>query len=81
MAKCYNRNDAGYQALKDIYKSDLRTSQIISNWQEANESDIFPSPVQAKAMVSDQKIAFSLKQKDFGAAVLDNIRREKIGSR
>ena len=81
MAKCYNRNDPGYQALKDVYKSDLRTSQVISNWQEVNESDIFPSPVQAKAMVSDQKIAFSLQQKDFGKAVLDNIRREKIGSR
>tara|TARA_R110002074_G_scaffold128694_1_gene269321 strand:- start:575 stop:6346 length:5772 start_codon:yes stop_codon:yes gene_type:complete len=81
MAKCYNRNDAAYLALKDIYKTDLKTSQVISNWQEANDSDIFPSAVQAKSMVSDQEIVFSLKQKEFGQAVLDNVRREKIGSR
>ena len=81
MAKCYNRNDAGYQALRGVFKSDIETSQIINNWQEVNNTDIFPTTVQAQTMIKDQKVNFALKQKDFGEAVLDNMRREKIGSR
>jgi hypothetical protein len=81
MAKCYNRNDAGYTALRNVYSSDVETSQVVSNWQKLNDSDVFPSVVQAQAMVKDQNILFSLKQKEFGESVLENIRRERIGSR
>ena len=34
MAKCYNRNDAGYTALRNVYSSDVETSQVVSNWQK-----------------------------------------------
>ena len=81
MAKCYNRNDVEYIALRDVYSSDVETSQVIGNWQKINNSDVFPSVVQAQAMVTDQNILFSLKQKEFGESVLENIRRERIGSR
>ena len=80
MAKCYNRNDPGYQALKDEFGTNLRTSKIINDWQRVNDSDVFPSVVQAQTMVKDQNIAFSLKTKAFGESVLDNLRRERIGS-
>lgn len=80
MAKCYNRNDAGYQALKDEFGTNLRTSKIINDWQRVNDSDAFPSVIQAQTMVKDQNIAFSLKTQAFGESVLDNLRRERIGS-
>ena len=80
MATCYNKNDAGYKALRTQYSSDLQTSQIISNWQTLNDSNVFPSIIQAERMIKDQDIAFSLKQKRFGESVIDNLRRERIGS-
>ena len=80
MAKCYNRNDPGYQALKDEFGTNLRTSKIINDWQIVNDSDVFPSVIQAQTMVKDQGIALSLKKQAFGQSVLDNLRREKIGS-
>ena len=80
MAKCYNRNDPGYQALKDEYGTDIKTSKVISYWQRVNDSDAFPSVIQALTMVKDQDIAFSLKTKSFGESVLNNLRRERIGS-
>ena len=80
MAKCYNRNDPGYQALKDEFGTNLRTSKIINDWQIVNDSDVFPSVIQAQTMVKDQGIALLLKKQAFGQSVLDNLRREKIGS-
>jgi len=80
MATCYNKNDAGYKALRTQYNSDVETSQVINNWQLLNDSKVFPSVVQAQTMVKDQNIVFSLKQKRFGESVIDNLRRERIGS-
>ena len=32
MAKCLNVNDPGYQILKDIYKSEIDTNNIINSY-------------------------------------------------
>ena len=79
MAKCLNVNDPGYQILKDIYKSEIDTNNIINNWQKLNNTDVFPTPVQAATYIRNQKTAFNLKTRQFGQALLANLRRERIG--
>lgn len=80
MAKCPNKNTGEYRALQDVYNTELVTNDVINTWQEINNSDAFPTVLEAAEMVNDQKIAFSLKQKDFSDSLLTNLSREKIGS-
>ena len=47
MAKCPNVNAAEYKALQAVYKTEIETNSIINSWQNANESDNFPTAVQA----------------------------------
>ena len=79
MAKCLNVNDPGYQLLKDIYKSEIDTSNIIRNWQKLNNSEAIPTPLQASTYLRNKKTAFNLKTREFGEALLANLRRERIG--
>ena len=80
MAKCPNKNTGEYRALQDVYNTELVTNDVINTWQELNNSDAFPTVLEAAEMVNDQKIAFSLKQKDFADSLLTNLSRERIGS-
>ena len=79
MARCPNKNTAEYKALQDVFQTEVRTNSVINTWQDINNSDAFPTPFQANEMVSDQKVAFALKQKSFALSLLDNLRREDIG--
>jgi len=80
MAKCPNKNTGEYRALQDVYNTELSTNDIINTWQELNDTDAFPTVLEAEEMVNDQKIAFALKQKDFADSLFTNLRRERIGS-
>ena len=80
MAKCPNKNTVEYKALNDVFKSEITTDNIINTFQEINNSDNFPTIVQANLMLENKKIAFSLKQKNFADSLLSNLRRERIGS-
>ena len=79
MARCPNKNTAEYKALQDVFQTEVRTNSVINTWQDINNSDAFPTPFQANEMMSDQKVAFALKQKSFALSLLDNLRREHIG--
>ena len=79
MARCPNKNTAEYKALQDVFQTEVRTNSVINTWQDINNTDAFPTPFQANEMVSDQKVAFALKQKTFAVSLLDNLRREHIG--
>ena len=79
MARCPNKNTAEYKALQEIYSSEIATNNIINTFQDLNGVDTFPTLVEADQMLSNQKIAFSLKKKSFGENLLSNLRREKIG--
>ena len=80
MAKCPNKNTGEYRALQDVYNTELSTNDVINTWQELNDTDAFPTVLEAEEMVNDQKIAFALKQKDFADSLFTNLRRERIGS-
>jgi len=80
MARCPNKNTGEYRALQAVYKTELRTNDVITTWQNINKSEAFPTVLEASEMVSDQKLAFALKQQDFADSLLTNLRRERIGS-
>jgi len=65
MARCPNKNTAEYKELQLVYKTELNTNSIITSWQDLNNTDVFPTTVQAAEFVNNQKIAFSLKKKRF----------------
>ena len=65
MARCPNKNTAEYKALQEVYKSEIATNNIINTWQDTNNTDVFPTVVEAKQFAKNNKVAFALKQKSF----------------
>ena len=78
MSRCYNKNAAEYKALKEEFKNDASINSIISNWQKFSKTDDIPTVDQAKQMVKDSKVLFSLKQREFGEALLSNLSRNRL---
>ena len=78
MASCINRSAPGYDALNEEFKSVTVTDNVIIGWQNANNSDQFPTVQQAKEFMKDQKTLLSLKKNNFSKALLQNLRRKKL---
>ena len=52
MATCYNRNAPEYVELSENFGGNvLRVNDIIGNWQKANNSEEFPTVVQANEFI------------------------------
>ncbi len=79
MARCPNKNTAEYKALLDVFQTEVRTNNVINNWQDLKNTDTIPTPFEANEMVTNDKVAYALKQKQFAYSLLDNLRRERIG--
>jgi len=79
MARCPNKNTAEYKALQGVYKTEIATNNVINQWQDLNNVDTFPTALEASEFVSNQKLLFSLKQRNFSDSLLNNLRRERIG--
>ena len=79
MARCPNKNTAEYKVLQNVYKTEIATNNVINQWQDLNNVDTFPTVIEAADFVSNQKLLFSLKQRNFSESLLNNLRREKIG--
>ena len=79
MARCPNKNTAEYKALKEVFKTEIITNNVINNWQDLNNVDTFPSVIQAQDMLRNQRLAMNLKKRQFGESLLNNLRRERIG--
>lgn len=78
MARCPNKNTAEYKALQEVYNSEIATNNIINSWQDANNTDVFPTVVEAQQFAKYNKVAFSLKQKKFAESLLNNLREQKL---
>jgi len=79
MARCPNKNTAEYKVLQNVYKTEIATNNVINQWQDLNNVDIFPTVLEASDFVSNQKLLFALKQRKFSESLLNNLRRERIG--
>jgi hypothetical protein len=78
MARCPNKNTAEYKALQEVYNSEIATNNIINSWQDANNTEVFPTVVEAQQFAKYNKVAFSLKQKKFAESLLNNLREQKL---
>lgn len=78
MARCPNKNTAEYKALQEVYKSEIATNNIINSWQDANNTDVFPTVVEAQQFAKYNKVAFALKQKSFAESLLNNLRDQEL---
>ena len=73
MAKCFNRNSPEYKVLEGKYGDQLLVDSLISKWQLSTKSDNFPTLFQAENYINNEKLKFSLKQKDYADAILVNL--------
>jgi len=78
MATCPNKNTAEYAALQKVYKTEVKTNNIIFAWQKTNKTDVFPTVVQAKRYFKNNKVAYALEQKAFGESIIENLKRKKL---
>ena len=78
MARCPNKNTPEYKALQEVYKSEIATNNIINSWQDANNTEVFPTVVEAQQFAKYNKVAFALKQKSFAESLLNNLRDKKL---
>ena len=78
MAKCHNRNTAEYKALKQVYKTDAATGNIINIYQDFTKTNSIPTVAEAEDVVSNRQTLYNLKQIDFGQSLLNNLRRLSI---
>jgi len=78
MARCPNKNTPEYKALQEVYKSEIATNNIINTWQDANNTEVFPTVVEAQQFAKYNKVAFALKQKSFAESLLNNLREQKL---
>ena len=75
MAKCPNRNTDEYKVLKEKFKTNIATDNIINTWQDLNKSENFPTLKEAVDFKKNQKVFYSLKQNEFAEALLANLSR------
>ena len=78
MGKCFNRNLPEYKALEEEYGHVLIVDSIINNFQRVAENDMIPTVQEAKDLAADMATVYSLKQEQFGKALLANLSRERI---
>ena len=75
MAKCPNRNTNEYKVLRQKFKTNIATDNIINAWQELNNSDQFPTLAQANEFVKNQKTLSKLQKREFSDTLLANLSR------
>jgi len=78
MANCPNKNLTEYKVLQSVYKSELKTNNIINSWQKANSSESFPTVKEAAKFVKNNKVSYSLEQKNFKDALVQNLIKKKL---
>ena len=59
MANCPNKNTLEYKALQKVFTTELSTNNIINTWQEVNNTDVYPTVLEAETFLKNSKIAFA----------------------
>ena len=78
---CFNRNTQEYKELLRNFSSNLEVDGIITRWQTANNTDTYPTLTEAKLFLKNNKIAFSLQQRNFADAILGNLSNKNLISK
>jgi hypothetical protein len=75
---CHNRNLPEYKALMGVYNNNLIVDSIIDEYQVKESADTFPSIAEAEDIVKANQVKFSLKKKQYGSAVIGNLRQRRM---
>ena len=75
---CHNRNLPEYKVLMGIYNNNLVVDSIIDEYQVKENTDTFPSIAEAEDIVKANQARFSLKKKQYGSAVIGNLRQRRM---
>ena len=73
MATCFNKNLPEYKALFDIYGDDIVVSGLISAYQKKNNTEGYPSVLEAAAFRRETQAAYSLKKSKVVDSVYMNL--------
>ena len=71
--KCHNRNLKEYKVLAEYTGSEITTNIYINKWQEANETDDFPTLKDMKDFLSLEKKNIKNRNANFKNTVLNNL--------
>lgn len=81
MATCFNRNTKEFKALLEVYDHPYIVDAVITGYQKRNKTDVVPTPDEAAKDIKDAQVVFSLKQRAFKEALIQNISRNSIATR
>lgn len=81
MAKCFNKNTQEYKSLLEVYDRPYIVDAVISSFQTRNKTDLIPTVEEAKESINLSKVSFSLEQRDFKEALIQNLNKKGIASR
>ena len=81
MAKCANRNTAEYKSLKKRFGTNIKTDNIIDNYQQANNTEDIPSVADALKYQRDVKASLASTKLGFMQALGKNIINTRKASR
>ena len=75
---CFNKNTKEYIALKDKYKDVIIVEALITNYQQASQTDMIPSISEVEDLLEDKKAYFSLQKKNFENSVYGNLNKKRL---
>ena len=85
MATCFNKNLPEFKALKKIYKYDSNVNLIIEEYQKQNNTDAYPTPLQASKMLKKQRTIINKEAENKVESIFRNLKAKnfvtKIGGR
>lgn len=73
MATCFNKNLPEYKALFEIYGDDVTVSGLISAYQKKNNTEGYPSVLEAASFRRETQAAYSLKKSKVVDSVYMNL--------
>jgi hypothetical protein len=74
-ARCHNRATPEYKALLQEFKTNIATDNVITSWQDLNNTNEFPTVSQAQEFLKQYKTSESLRKREFAEALLSNLSR------
>jgi hypothetical protein len=76
MATCFNKNLPEFKALKTVYKSDTVVNLIIEKYQEKNNTDLYPTPLQASKLVKETRTIINKQNEEKVESLMLNMKQK-----
>lgn len=74
MATCFNKSLPEFKELKRVYKNDATVNLIIEEYQQKNNTDLYPTVVQAAKMLRENRTMVSKQSEEKIEAIMLNLK-------